>query len=91
MIDIMQLTNLYNRLKPDVVSLIDKEAQIYPNTVEILINSLKNNYLIPDLPIRSITTLTSIPGIEDIMGITNTYYSERFLLINLKKLLIESE
>jgi hypothetical protein len=83
MIDIMQLTNLYNRLKPDVVSLIDKEAQIYPNTVEILINSLKNNYLI--------TTLTSIPGIEDIMGITNTYYSERFLLINLKKLLIESE
>jgi hypothetical protein len=85
-----QLLNLYDRLKPEVITLLEKEGESYPHSTERITNALKNNHFLFDLPLKDIATLVGVNGVADIME-TRDSYSDRYLLMNLNKLLNTSD
>jgi len=85
-----QFINLYDRLKPEVITLLEKERETYPYSAERLTNALKNNHFLFDLSLRDISTLINVNGIGDVMETKNSY-SDRYLLMSLNKLLITSD
>ena len=77
--------NLYDRLKPEVITLIENQKSIYPNTYQSIIDNLKEKYFFMDLTLHQIHQIVNIEGIREIMKTER--YEEGFLLIYLHNLL----
>ena len=77
--------NLYDRLKPEVITLIENQKSIYPNTYQSIIDNLKEKYFFMDLTLYQIHQIINIEGIREIMKTER--YEEGFLLIYLHNLL----
>jgi hypothetical protein len=80
-----QAINLYDRLKPEVITLIENQKSIYPNTYQSIIDNLKEKYFFMDLTLYQIHQIINIEGIREIMKTER--YEEGFLLIYLHNLL----
>ena len=77
--------NLYDRLKPEVITLIENQKSAYPNTYQSIIDNLKEKYFFMDLTLNQIHQIINIEGIREIMKTER--YEEGFLLIYLHNLL----
>ena len=77
--------NLYDRLKPEVITLIENQKSIYPNTYQSIIDNLKEKYFFMDLTLYQIHQIINIEGIREIMKTER--YEEGFLLTYLHNLL----
>ena len=80
-----QAINLYDRLKPEVITLIENQKSVYPNTYQSIIDNLKEKYFFMDLTLYQIHQIVSIEGIREIMKTER--YEEGFLLTYLHNLL----
>jgi hypothetical protein len=77
--------NLYDRLKPEVITLIENQKDIYPNTYELINKCLKEQYFFIDLTLHQLHQIVNIEGIRKIMKTEK--YEEGFLLTYLHNLL----
>ena len=77
--------NLYDRLKPEVITLIENQKSVYPNTYQSIIDNLKEKYFFMDLTLYQIHQIINIEGIREIMKTER--YEEGFLLTYLHNLL----
>jgi len=77
--------NLYDRLKPEVITLIENQKSVYPNTYQSIIDNLKEKYFFVDLTLHQIHQIINIEGIREIMKTER--YEEGFLLTYLHNLL----
>jgi hypothetical protein len=80
-----QAINLYDRLKPEVITLIENQKDSTPNTYQSIINSLKEKYFFMDLTLQQIHQIINVEGIREIMKTER--YEEGFLLTYLHNLL----
>jgi hypothetical protein len=77
--------NLYDRLKPEVITLIENQKSVYPNTYQSIIDNLKEKYFFMDLTLYQIHQIINVEGIREIMKTER--YEEGFLLTYLHNLL----
>ncbi len=77
--------NLYDRLKPEVITLIENQKSVYPNTYELINKCLKEEYFFVDLTLHQIHQIINVEGIREIMKTER--YEEGFLLTYLHNLL----
>ena len=84
-----QAINLYDRLKPEVITLIENQKDSTPNTYQSIINSLKEKYFFMDLTLHQIHQIINVEGIRGIME-TETY-EQGLLLTKLHNLLTSTE
>lgn len=70
------MKTLYERLKPEVLAKLQKEAELYPNTIEDLFNVLKKNYLPMVLNVYDAHTVCSYSGVNfGILELANLFES----------------
>ena len=84
-----QAINLYDRLKPEVITLIENQKDSTPNTYQSIINSLKEKYFFMDLTLHQIHQIINVEGIRGIME-TETY-EQGLLLTKLHNLLTSTD
>jgi hypothetical protein len=84
-----QAINLYDRLKPEVITLIENQKSVYPNIYQSIIDNLKEKYFFMDLTLYQIHQIINIEGIREIMKTER--YEEGFLLIYLHNLLTSTD
>jgi len=59
------MKTLMDRLKPEVKTLLEKEKEIYPHTVEDIYDHLKITYYVMDVTYGTIIHLQGIDGLAD--------------------------
>ena len=84
-----QAINLYDRLKPEVITLIENQKDSTPNTYQSIINSLKEKYFFMDLTLHQIHQIINVEGIRGIMEAKT--YEQGLLLTKLHNLLTSTE
>lgn len=84
----MNTLNLYDRLKPEVLLLIEEEAKSYPYAMDSVVETLRSRYYLGELTLNFINLLVAVNGIPSIMGVVD--YRDRYLMINLDKLFKQS-
>jgi len=77
--------NLYDRLKPEVITLIENQKDNTPGTYGLIVRCLKEQYFFMDLTLHQIHEIININGIREIME-TETY-EQGLLLTKLHNLL----
>ena len=84
-----QAINLYDRLKPEVITLIENQKDSTPNTYQSIINSLKEKYFFMDLTLHQIHQIINVEGIRGIMEAKT--YEQGLLLTKLHNLLTSTD
>jgi hypothetical protein len=84
-----QAINLYDRLKPEVITLIENQKDSTPNTCQSIIDGLKEKYFFMDLTLHQIHQIINVEGIRGIME-TETY-EQGLLLTKLHNLLTSTD
>ena len=84
-----QAINLYDRLKPEVITLIENQKDSTPNTCQSIIDGLKEKYFFMDLTLHQIHQIINVEGIRGIMEAKT--YEQGLLLTKLHNLLTSTE
>jgi len=77
---------LFERLKPEVKAVLDKELQMYPCAVGQIIDELKSNTYLGHIKYDAIMWLAGIKELRPIMGLDEYDYVGSYLIQNLHKL-----
>ena len=84
-----QAINLYDRLKPEVITLIENQKDSTPNTCQSIIDGLKEKYFFMDLTLHQIHQIINVEGIRGIMEAKT--YEQGLLLTKLHNLLTSTD
>jgi hypothetical protein len=84
-----QAINLYDRLKPEVITLIENQKDSTPNTCQSIIDGLKEKYFFMDLTLQQIHQIINVEGIRGIMEAKT--YEQGLLLTKLHNLLTSTD
>ena len=60
------MQTLFDRLKPEVKALLEKEKESYQNIVKATYNTLQSKYYITNLPYGLVLQLRGLEGMEDV-------------------------
>ena len=78
------MKTLLERLKPEVMELLDREAQTYPSTVKGIKGDLSQKYYVTEIHLGTVSDLSSIEGIQEFMEAESFLYV--YLIGNVAKL-----
>jgi hypothetical protein len=83
------MKTLLERLKPEVMELLDREAQTYPSTVKGIKGNLSQKYFPTEISLGTVSDLSSVKGIKEFMQVNS--FSDMYLVYNVAKLFGSAE
>ena len=83
------MKTLLERLKPEVMELLNVEGKKYPNIIKNIKGSLSQKYFLTEISLGTVSDLSSIEGIKEFMQVNS--FSDVYLISNVAKLFGSAE
>jgi hypothetical protein len=64
------MSNLYERLKPEYKAILDQQEIVYPNAIKALFEELENTHYVMDLKYGTAVSLSNFLGLRDYNFVT---------------------
>jgi hypothetical protein len=83
------MKTLLERLKPEVMELLDVEAQTYPTIVKSIKGNLSQRYYVTEISLGTVSDLSSVKDLQEFMQAET--FSDMYLINNVRKLFGSAE
>jgi hypothetical protein len=83
------MKTLLERLQPEVMELLDVEAQTYPTIVRGIKGNLSQSYYVTEISLGTVSDLSSVEGIKEFLQVDS--FSDVYLINNVRKLFGSAE
>jgi hypothetical protein len=83
------MKTLLERLKPEVMELLDVEAQTYPTIIKGIKGNLSQRYYVTEISLGTVSDLSSVKDLQEFMQAET--FSDMYLINNVRKLFGSAE